>query len=173
VLSSVKEIFDGVPLAQLEQLLENLQTRIDAAERPEQKARLYNLAGDMCFDARQLERSLGYYDRAITTYTSCQQYMIAGRLCEKILAISPESVRPYYTLASLALMRGRHGEACRWIEKYVSAAETQGLYRMARQFLESLSEVTEESDVLATVADGLKQLNDPERAARVRERMPA
>lgn len=169
----MKEIVDSPPLSQLERLLDNLQQRIDTAERPEQKARMFNLAGDMCFDARQLERALAYYDKAITSYTSCENYAAAARLCEKILAISPDSVRPYYTLASLSLKRGNTEDACRWIRDYVAAAEAHGLARIARQFLLSLAEVTEAESVLESLAAGLRKLNDPEHAEQVLGRIPA
>lgn len=169
----MKEIIDSVSLPQLETLLENLERSIATADRPHNKARMYNLAGDMCFDARQPERGLAYYDKAITTYTDCAQYPAAGRICEKILALSPDSVRPYSTLAWLALMQGRPEDARHWLDRYVMIAEAKGLSKLARDYLVFLADLSKERLVLESIADGLLQLNDGRAANAIYGRIHA
>ncbi|HEX6558364.1 MAG TPA: tetratricopeptide repeat protein [Longimicrobiales bacterium] len=167
----MKELIDSSTLPQLETLLDNLEQRAQKSARPAEQARIHNLAGDMCVDANQLERGLSYYDKAITTYSDCEQYDSAGRICEKILALSPSSVRPYSTLAWLALKRGREEEARRRIVQYVDAADTHGLARLARGYLVKLADLAKSNDVLQTIADGLLQLEDSEAANSVYGRM--
>lgn len=156
----MKELVDSVPLPQLELVLDTLERRVKDTETPDQQARILNLAGDMCFDAAQPERALAYYDRAITIYTACRQYPSAARICEKILAVSPESVRPYSTLAWLAIKLGNYAEAQRRVREYVIAAEMHGLSRIAKQYLTTLADVTDHQEVLESVADGLMLLED-------------
>lgn len=164
---------DTVTLPQLEGLLDNLEKQVVAAETPPQKARILNLAGDMCMDAGQLERALSYYDMAITTYTGCQQYDAAGKICEKIIALKPNAVRPFFTLAVLALRRDKIELARNRINQYVAAAESQKLAKVARSHLLELAEVSASHSVLETIAEGLMQLNDSESANAVYGRLHA
>lgn len=168
----MKEMVDSVGLPQLETLLENLEQRAAKSERPTEQARVYNLAGDMCVDANQLERGLSYYDKAINKYTDSEQYDAAARICEKILALSPASVRPYSTLAWLAIKRGREDDAIKRISQYVGAAELRGLTRLARTFLgKDLLEIAKSDKVLQAIGDGLLQLEDSEGANNAFGRM--
>jgi len=169
----MKEMLDSFALPQFETVIENLEQRADKAAKPLERARIHNLAGDMCVDANQFERAFSYYDKAITAYTAEHQYDFAARLCEKILAFSPRSVRPYSTLAWLALARGRSEEARRRIEQYVEAAHSQGLGRYARPTLSTLAEMTEAGEVLQAIGNGLLQLEDAKAANAVFARMPA
>lgn len=167
----MKEMIDSVTLPQLETLLNRFEIRARTSEFPDQKARILNLAGDICFDASQPERALQYYDQAITTYTTCQHYNSAAMICKKIVALTPEAVRAYSTLAWLAIVRGMLDEAQKRIQQYVRAAEAQGLTRIARTTLISLADISEASEILESIAEALLQLDDGESADRVYGKM--
>ncbi len=158
-------------LPQLEGLLTSLEQRADNVNRPSEKARIFNLAGDMCFDAAQPERGLAYYDKAITAYTEGEQYIAAGRICEKILALSPDSARPYATLCWLAVMRGLNSEACQRIRNYVAAATAHGLSRTARDYLLKLADDTHDRTVLEAIAEALAELQDRKASQVVQARI--
>jgi tetratricopeptide (TPR) repeat protein len=169
----MKELVDSLTLPQMEAMLDNLERRAHMCDEPAHRARGFNLAGDVCFDAGQPERALGYYDKAINTYTDCHQYEIAARLCEKIVAIWPDAVRTHWTLAWIALKRG-NGEAARQrIADYVIAAEKHGLGKVACTHLMSLAELTDGGPVLESIADALLQLDDGKRADAIYGRMRA
>lgn len=155
---------ESVALPQLETLLDNLEKKVVAAVEPAQKARVLNLAGDMCIDAVQLERGMSYYDMAITTLMAAAQYDAAAKICEKIIALKQNAVRPFYTLALLALHRSKPEAARDRIAQYVTAAEEQKLAKVARKHLLDLSEVSDDVDVLEAIAEGLMQLNDSDAA---------
>jgi tetratricopeptide (TPR) repeat protein len=169
----MKELVDSMPLQQFESMLENLEQRALIASDPAQRARTFSLAGDICFDARQPERGLSYFDRAITIYTESEQYEIAVRVCEKILALWPQAVRTYWTLAWLALKRGFPNAARVRIAQYVVAAENNGLERVASTHLVKLADISDSVEILETIAQGLLQLDDNRGADVVYGRMHA
>jgi tetratricopeptide (TPR) repeat protein len=156
----MKELVDCVPIAQFESMLENLERRVIITDDLGQRARTLSLAGDLCFDAGQPERGLSYFDRAITLYTETGQYEIAARMCEKILALWPQAVRTYWTLAWLALKRGVPNAARVRIAQYVVAAENHGLERVAATYLAKLADSSATAEVLETIGQGLLQLDD-------------
>lgn len=155
---------ESVALPQLETLLDNLEKRVVAAAEPAQKARVLNLAGDMCIDAVQLERGMSYYDMAITTLMGSAQYEAAAKICEKIIALKHSAVRPFYTLALLALHSSKPEVARDRIAQYVAAAEEQKLAKIARKHLLDLAEVSDDVEVLDAIAEGLMRLNDSDAA---------
>ena len=161
----------GISLPELESLLENLEKRIATTEQPERRARMFNLAGDMCLDALQLERGLSYYDKAITTYTAADQYETAAKICEKIVALKTNAVRPFFTLALLAIRQGKIEQGRRCITQYVDAAEDQKLGKVARGYLLDLAELTDDPTLLESIAEGLMQLNDSAGANTIYGRM--
>ena len=70
----MREMVQAIELNKLETLLNNVERRALTATSLEQKARVYNLAGDLCFDALQPERALRYYQQAIDVHISADQY---------------------------------------------------------------------------------------------------
>lgn len=156
----MKELVDSVPLPQFEAMLENLERRVLITDDASQRARTLSLAGDLCFDAGQPERGLSYFDRAITLYTQAEQYDVAARVCEKIVAMWPQAVRTYWTLAWLALKRGIPKAAGVRIAQYVVAAENNGLERVAATHLVKLADASDTPEVLETIAQALLQLDD-------------
>lgn len=156
----MKEMVQTIELQQLETLLTNVERRAASQSSPIQKARMFNLAGDLCFDANQPERALGYYEQAISTHIEADQYDSAINICKKLVALTPQTVRVRYTLAWLTTTRGLIGDARKRVEEYASAAEAAGLTRIARKHLVGLAEITSASEVLEAIADNLMRLGD-------------
>ena len=156
----MKEMVQSVELDKLEALLANVERRAAAATSLLQKARVYNLAGDLCFDANQPERALSYYELAITTHISADQYDSAITICKKLVALTPQTVRVRYTLAWLTATRGLLDEARVRIEEYANAAENAGLSKLARKHLVGLAEITSAAEVLDAIGENLLRLGD-------------
>jgi tetratricopeptide (TPR) repeat protein len=154
----MREMVQPIELNKLEALLSNVERRALSATSLEQRARVYNLAGDLCFDAHQPERALRYYHQAIEVHVSADQYEHATLLCKKLVALTPETVQTRYTLAWLTAARGFISEARLRIEEYVRAAERAGLARLARRHLVSLAEITSAAEVLEAINDNLQRM---------------
>ena len=157
----------AISQASLNAMLRSMEARAKQAEYPDQKARILNLAGDLCFDAGERERSLGYYGRAIDIHVTHQEYAAAVAICQKIVRLTPEVVRARCTLAWMAIARGLINEAQGRISDYKEAAETAGQSRIARAHLLMMAEVIENRDLLVTIAEALIELGDAENADRV------
>src|SRR5688500_15001377 len=93
------EIGQPIALEKLEALLANVDRRANSATSPSAKARMYNLAGDLCFDAHQPARAAAYYGHAVNTHIGADQYDSAVIICKKLIALIPATVRLNYTLA--------------------------------------------------------------------------
>lgn len=156
----MKEMVQSIELKELETLLTNVERRAATATTSAQRARVYNLAGDLCFDANQPERALTYYELAINTHIAADQYDSAITICKKLVALTPETVRVRYTLAWLASTRPVIADARKRIEEYAAAAEAAGLSNVARKHLVGLSEMTNAADVLDAIAENLLRLGD-------------
>jgi tetratricopeptide (TPR) repeat protein len=154
----MRDMVQPIELGKLETLLSNVERRAQTATSHEQKARVYNLAGDLCFDAQQPERALRYYEQAIDVYISADQYENATLLCKKLVALTPETVQTRFTLAWLTAARGLISEARQRIEEYVRAAEHAGLARLARRHLVSLAEIASVSEVLEAIDENLQRM---------------
>ena len=154
----MKELVQAIELHKLETLLTNVERRAHSATSLDQKARVYNLAGDLCFDAHQPERALSYYEQAINIHISADQHDSAIALCKKLVALTPQTVNARYTLAWLTAARGLISEARTRIEDYVRAAERAGLARLARRHLVALAEITSAAEVLDAINDHLLRM---------------
>jgi tetratricopeptide (TPR) repeat protein len=154
----MKELVQAIELNKLEALLTNVERRALSATSLDQKARVYNLAGDLCFDAHQPERALRYYEQAIDIHISADQHDSAITICKKLVALTPETVHTRYTLAWLAATRGLIAEAKVRIEDYVRAADRAGLARLARKHLLGLAEITTAAEVLEAINDNLVRM---------------
>lgn len=161
----------GVLLPQLDTMLDGRTRDFSPTGRAEVKARCYVRAGDLFFERGARAPALAWYDLAITTYTHTQNYHCVRRICEKILAPTPQSVRPYSTLAWLAVVEDKPDDARRSIRQYVRVAESRGAARFAREYLLFLAEVSVAPDVLKTIGDGLVRLQDWNAATTVYSRM--
>jgi tetratricopeptide (TPR) repeat protein len=157
----------GISQSSLNAMLRSMESRAKAAEYPDQKARIMNLAGDLCFDAGERERALGFYGRAIDLHVMHEQYSAAVAICQKIVRLTPEVVRARCTLAWMAIARGLIQEAQERVAEYKDAAEAKGQTRAARAHLLMMAEVTEDRELLVTIAEQLIELGDAENADRV------
>jgi tetratricopeptide (TPR) repeat protein len=156
----MKELGPTLELEKLEALLANVDRRIAASTSPSAKARMYNLAGDLCFDAHQPERALAYYEQAVNTHLSADQHDNAINICKKILTLTPQTVRMGHALAWLAATRGLVGVARRRIADYTKAAERAGLSKLARRHQVGLAELGSTDELLDIIGQNVSRLGD-------------
>jgi tetratricopeptide (TPR) repeat protein len=152
----------------LDTILPRMERRADNSLFPTERARILNLAGDLCFDAGQRERALIYYDQAIDIYLALGMYASVAAVCQKLVRLSPSVVRARCTLAWMAIARGQAREARERIADYAAAAVPQTDHRLARGHLRMMAEVADSPDVLEAVGDALLLLGDARGAERAR-----
>lgn len=157
----------SISQASLSSMLRSMEARVKETDYPDQKARILNLAGDLCFDAHERERALEYYGRAIDIHISHHEYAAAVSICQKIVRLTPEVVRARCTLAWMAIARGLVTEAQNRVAEYRDAAESAGQARLARAHLLMMAEVIDDRELLVTIAESLIELGDAENADRV------
>jgi tetratricopeptide (TPR) repeat protein len=150
----------------LDAVLPRMERRADNSLFPTERARILNLAGDLCFDAGQRERALVYYDQAIDIYLALGMYASVAAVCQKLVRLSPSVVRARCTLAWMAIARGQAREARERIADYANAAAPMTDHRLARGHLRMMAEIADSPDVLQAVADGLLLLGDERGAQR-------
>jgi tetratricopeptide (TPR) repeat protein len=150
----------------LDTILPRMERRADNSLFPTERARILNLAGDLCFDAGQRERALVYYDQAIDIYLALGMYASVAAVCQKLVRLSPSVVRARCTLAWMAIARGQAREARERIADYASAAVPQTDHRLARGHLRMMAEVADSPEVLEAVAEALEMLGDDRGAER-------
>jgi tetratricopeptide (TPR) repeat protein len=150
----------------LDAMLASLEAQIRTAS-PGYETQFLNRAGNLCVDAGQPARALGYYGRAIDAYLESGRFNAAEVLCGKVLEIAPDSVRPRCTLAWLALAKGFHEATRQALGDYVWAAERYGQTRFATKQLAMMAEAVEDIDLRAEIADHLLALGDPQEAERI------
>jgi tetratricopeptide (TPR) repeat protein len=150
----------------LDEVLPRMERRAENSLFPTERARILNLAGDLCFDAHQRERALIYYDQAIDIYLALGMYASVAAVCRKLVRLSPNVVRARCTLAWVAIARRQSREARDRIAEYASAAVPQADHRLARGHLRMMAEVADAPDVLEAVAEALSMLGDAHGAER-------
>lgn len=155
---------EAVPL---EVALSDLSDQLREDLSPEQRARLMNIAGDLCFEAGQRERALLYFDACIDLYLSASRFAASAAICEKLVRLNPEVVRARCTLAWLAIARGLDDEARRRIEEYGEAALRLERPRVAQRQLHAMAEEVDNEEVLEAIAHALLKLGDAVSADRV------
>lgn len=150
----------------LNDVLPRMERRADNSLFPTERARILNLAGDLCFDAGERERALTYYDQAIDIYLALGMYASVAAVCKKLVRLSPNVVRARCTLAWVAIARGQGREARERIADYASAAVPQDDHRLARGHLRMMAEVADSPEVLEAVGEALYMLGDARGAQR-------
>jgi tetratricopeptide (TPR) repeat protein len=150
----------------LDNVLPRMERRAENSLFPTERARILNLAGDLCFDAGERERALVYYDQAIDIYLALGMYASVAAVCKKLVRLSPSIVRARCTLAWVAIARGHGHEARERIADYASAAVPQQDHRLARGHLRMMAEVADTPEVLEAVGDALFMLGDARGAQR-------
>lgn len=151
----------------LEEALQQLADRMRLDLAPEPRARLMNMAGDLCFDANQRERALLYYDAAIDLYLAAGRFAAAASICDKLVRLNPEIVRARCTLAWLAIARGLDDEAERRVEEYGEAALRLERPTVAQRQLRAMADESDSERVLDAIAHALLKLGDAASADRI------
>jgi tetratricopeptide (TPR) repeat protein len=155
------------PSSSLEETLRDLAERMRWDLEPEQRARLMNMAGDLCFEAGQRERALLYFDACIDLYLIAGRFAASAAICEKLVRLNPEVVRARCTLAWLAIARGLDDEAQRRVEEYGEAALRLERPTVAQRQLRAMAQEVDSEAVLEAIADALLKLGDSISADRV------
>ena len=150
----------------LDAVLPRMERRAENSLFPTERARILNLAGDLCFDGGQRDRALIYYDQAIDIYLALGMYASVAAVCQKLVRLSPNVVRARCTLAWMAIARGQAHEARERIGDYAAAAAPRDDHRLARGHLRMMAEVADSPEVLQAVADALRALGDQRGADR-------
>jgi tetratricopeptide (TPR) repeat protein len=153
--------------ARLEKSLQDLSAQARALEAPEQRARLMNTAGDLCFDAGQHERALQYFDAAIDLYIAAARFAAGAAICEKLLRLNPRIIRAHCTLAWLAIARGLDDDAVRRVEDYGEAALRLERPAIAQRQLRAMAEEVDSEGILEAIAHALLKLGDSVSADRI------
>jgi tetratricopeptide (TPR) repeat protein len=154
-------------LIDLDAVLPAMERRAAQCALPDERGRILNLAGDMCFDAGRREQALYYYDQSIDTYISAGLYAAGVAICQKVVRLTPEVIRARCTLAWMAIARGLLEESRERIRDYAEAARRLSDARIAWGHLRMMAEVCESHEVLETLAEALMQLGDARGADRV------
>ena len=143
----------------LEKQLRELEQQADIA-LPGFDAQFFNRAGDLCVEAQDRSRALGYYGRAIDAYLRAGRYNAAGAVCRKLLRISPGSVRARCTLAWLSIGKGLLGDAQWEVDEYVDAAVAAGQGDLAARQIRMMADATYDPELRSLLADHLHKLGD-------------
>jgi tetratricopeptide (TPR) repeat protein len=151
------EQYGAVPL---ETALRELTERMRSVMSPEQRARLMNVAGDLCYQAGQRERALLYFDACIDLYLSISRFAASAAVCDKLIRLNPQVVRARCTLAWLAIARGLDDEARRRVEEYGEAALRLERPTVAQRQLRAMAEEVDNEEVLEAIAHALLKLGD-------------
>lgn len=150
----------------LEKRLKSLEEEAEIA-LPGFDAQFFNRAGDMCVEAQERKRALGYYGRAIDAYLRAGRYNAAGAVCRKLLRISPGAVRARCTLAWLSIGKGLLSDAQWEVDEYVQAAVDAGQADLARKQIRMMAEATYNPELRGLLADHLHKLGDSEKAEQL------
>jgi hypothetical protein len=117
-------------------------------------------AGDLCVAAGDVPRGIRFYGRAIDAYLESGRWDSGAALCRKILRVSPGSVRPYQTLAWIALGTSDLIAGARALDGYVAAACRNGLEHRAIANLKLMATMLRRADVLEIVGERLLSLGE-------------
>lgn len=158
---------DHASASSLELSLQELATQMREEMEPEQRARLMNIAGDLCYEQGQRERGLLYFDAAIDLYLAVGHFAASAAICDKLVNANPQIVRARCTLAWLAIARGLDDEALRRVEEYGEAALRLERPTVAQRQLRAMAEETDSEGVLEGIAHALLKLGDSMSADRI------
>jgi hypothetical protein len=148
--------------AELRQLEDQARTA-----SPGYETQFLTRAGNLCVDAGQPARALGYFGRGIDSYLESGRFSAAEVLCRRVLQIAPQAVRARCTLAWLALGKGFETATRAAIGEYVRAAEDAGQQMLAGKQLVMMAEATASVELRRDLAEHLLRLEQDEKAERV------
>jgi len=150
----------------LERELEALEKQARNAS-PGYETQFLNHAGNLCVEAGQPQRALGYYGRAIDAYLESGRFSAAEVVCKKLLRISPDAVRARCTLAWLSIGKGYRSGTDQEIADYVRAAKKAGKESLAAKQLRMMAEAAVSAELREVLAEMLLDLGENEAADRI------
>lgn len=149
----------------LEQELKSLEQQARTAS-PGYETQFLNRAGNLCADAGEVSRALGYYGRAIDAYLESGRFSAAEVLCTKLLRLTPDAVRPRCTLAWLSIGKGyRAGD--HEIAEYVRASRRAGMEDLAIKQIRMMAAATANPDLREILGEHLLDLGDLAESERI------
>jgi tetratricopeptide (TPR) repeat protein len=149
--------------ARLEKELASLERQVQSAS-PGYETQFLNRAGNLCVEAGESARALGYFGRAIDAYLESGRFSAAEVLCRKVLQISPQAIRARCTLAWLAIGKGMPDSARVAIGDYVAAAERGAQDSFAAKQLLMMAEATSDESLREEIGKHLIRLEAAEKA---------
>ena len=150
----------------LEQELKLLERQAREAS-PGYETQFLNRAGNVCVEAGQPQRALGYYGRAIDAYLESGRFSAAEVVCKKLLRMAPDAVRARCTLAWLAIGKGYRAGTDEELADYVRAAQKAGTEALAAKQLRMMAEAASSPELRELLGEHLLDLGDPEGAEAV------
>lgn len=150
----------------LERELQSLEEQAKEASAG-YETQFLNRAANLCVDAGQPARALGYFGRAIDAYLESGRFNAAEVLCKKLLQIAPDAVRARCTLAWLSIGKGFRGGPDLEIAEYVRAAKKANKSELAVKQLVMMAEATTNADLREILAEHILDLGEDAEADRI------
>ena len=156
----------------------SLPERLKLLEKEADQARLgfrgtpLNRAGDLCMQAKQTEKALSYYGRAIDAYLHDGHPELARGVAQKLIRVHPGAVRTYCTLTWLDLGLGYFADARTHVGGYVAAARRAGREELAIQQVREMSRTVTDQGFRVAAATALEDLGDRGGARELKDAMP-
>jgi hypothetical protein len=158
--------------------LATLPDRLKVLEREADEARLgfrgtpLNRAGDLCMQAKQTDRALEYYGRAIDAYLHDGHPELARGVAQKLIRVHPGAVRTYCTLTWLDLGLGYFADARTHVGGYVAAARRAGREQLAIEQVREMARTVTDPGFRVAAATALDDLGDRGGSRELRDSMP-
>lgn len=159
-------------------LTATLPERLKGLEKEADEARLgfrgtpFNRAGDLCMQAKQTDKALEYYGRAIDAYLHDGHPELARGVAQKLIRVHPGAVRTYCTLTWLDLGLGYFADARTHVGGYVAAARRAGREQIAIQQVREMARTVTDAGFRVAAATALQDLGDTGSARELRDQMP-
>ena len=159
-------------------LAATLPERLQEFEREADQARLgfrgtpLNRAGDLCMQAKDSDKALQYYGRAIDAYLNDGHPELARGVAQKLIRVHPGAVRTYCTLTWLDLGLGYMADARTHVGGYVAAARRAGREQLAIAHVREMARTIADDEFREAAATALEDLGDREGAAELRDSLP-
>jgi hypothetical protein len=156
----------------------SLPERLKALEREADQARLgfrgtpLNRAGDICMQAKQTNKALEYYGRAIDAYLHDGHPELARGVAQKLIRVHPGAVRTYCTLTWLDLGLGYLADARTHVGGYVAAARRAGREQLAIKQVREMARTVVDQGFRVAAATALDDLGDRNGARELKDAMP-
>ena len=157
---------DGNTTPQLERELQALEAQAKRAS-PGYETQFLNRAGNLCVEAGQPARALGYFGRAIDAYLESGRFGAAEVNCRKVLQIAPDAVRARCTLAWLSIGRSAQTVPVQEIADYVRAAKKGSQEGLAVKHLVMMAEAAVSPELREILAEHLLDLGEEAEADRL------